>query len=212
MKSIRILLADDHRIVAAGLKRLLDQEFDLVDVVDNGERLLEAARRLRPDVIVTDISMPGISGLDVLARLRVEKSDAKVVILTMHHNVAYAREALQAGAHGYVLKESAVEELILAVRAAVAGRVFVSPEIAGAVFQARLSGEAETHDPFDKLSVRQREILRLLADGHSAKVIAGRLDISPRTVESHKYKIMEALDLANSAELIRFALRHGLAD
>ena len=212
MSSIRVLLADDHRIVAEGLKRVLAPEFDLVDVVDDGQRLLEAARRLRPDVIVSDISMPGMSGLDALARLKAEDPDARVVFLTMHHNVAYAREALQAGALGYVLKQSAVEELILAVRAAMAGRVFVSPDIAGAVFQAALSGEPESADPFDKLSVRQREILRLLVEGHSAKVIAGRLDISPRTVESHKYKIMETLGLDNNAELIRFALRHGLGD
>ena len=212
MSQARILLADDHRIVAEGLKRVLAPEFDLVDVVEDGERLLEAARRLRPDVIVTDISMPGMSGLDALARLKAEDESVKVVLLTMHHNVAYAREALQAGALGYVLKRSAVEELILAVRAALAGRVFVSPEIAGAVFQAAQSGPAESVDPFDRLSVRQREILRLLVEGHSAKVIAGRLDISPRTVESHKYKIIETLDVANNAELIRYALRHGLGD
>ena len=212
MKPVRVLLADDHRIVAEGLKRLLAQEFELVDVVENGERLLEVARLQRPDVIVSDISMPGMSGLDALARLKAEDPNARVVFLTMHHNVAYAREALQAGALGYVLKQSAVEELILAVRAAMSGRVFVSPDIAGAVFQAAQSGDAGSSDPFDKLSVRQREILRLLVEGHSAKVIAGRLDISPRTVESHKYKIMETLDLANNAELIRFALEHGLAD
>ncbi|MDX1405081.1 MAG: response regulator transcription factor [Woeseiaceae bacterium] len=210
MRSTKVLLADDHRIVAEGLRRLLASEFEVVDAVETGEQLLEAARKLRPDVIVTDISMPRISGLDALARLKRDDPNIKVVLLTMHQNVAYAREALQGGALGFVLKHSAVEELVFAIRAAMAGRVFVSPEIAGAVFQATQSGEAESLDPFDKLSARQREILRLVVEGHSAKVIAGRLDISPRTVETHKYKIMEALELANSAELIRFAMRHGL--
>lgn len=212
MKPISILLADDHRIVAEGLKHLLQQEFELVGMVTSGEELLVAARRLRPDVIVTDISMPGISGLDALARLRDEDPTVKVVLLTMHHNVAYAREALQAGALGYVLKHCAVEEVILAIRAAMAGHVFVSPEIAGEVFRGSGPSSASPADPFESLSLRQREILRLLVEGCSAKVIAGRLDISPRTVESHKYKIMQMLDIANNAELVRFAVRHGLAD
>jgi len=212
MNKIKVLLADDHRIVVDGLKRLLDPEFDLVDVVDNGERLLESARRLQPDVVVSDISMPGMTGLDALARLKAGNPAVRMVFLTMHHNVAYAREALHAGALGYVLKQSAVEELIFAVRAAMAGHIFVSPEIAGEVFCGSQSDWATKSDPFELLSVRQREILRLLVEGYSAKVIAGRLEISPRTVESHKYKIMHTLDVASNAQLIRFAMRHGLAD
>ena len=211
MNKIKVLLADDHLIVVEGLKRLLEPEFDLVDVVDNGERLLEAAARLHPDVVVSDVSMPGMTGLDALARLKVSDPAVRMVFLTMHHNVAYAREALHAGALGYVLKHSAVAELIFAVRAAMAGHIFVSPEIAGEVFGSQSDWTTKA-DPFEQLSVRQREILRLLADGYSAKVIAGRLDISPRTVESHKYKIMHTLDISNNAELIRFAMRHGLAD
>ncbi len=212
MNKIKVLLADDHRIVVEGLKRLLEPEFELLDVVNNGERLLEAARRLRPDVIVSDISMPGMSGLDALARLKAADPAVKIVFLTMHHNVAYAREALHAGALGYVLKQSAVEELVFAVRAAMASHVFVSPEIAGELFSGNQSERTAKLDPFQRLSVRQREILRLLVDGCSAKVIAGRLDISPRTVESHKYKIMHTLDVSTNAELIRFAVQHGLAD
>lgn len=212
MSKIRVLLADDHRIVVEGLKCLLEPEFDLVDVVNNGEKLLEAAGRLRPDVIVSDISMPGLTGLDVLARVKVAHPAIRMVFLTMHHNVAYAREALQAGALGYVLKHSAVEELVMAVRAAMTGHVFVSPEIAGELLSGSRSDGRGKLDPFQRLSVRQREILRLLVDGCSAKVIAGRLDISPRTVESHKYKIMNTLDVTSNAELIRFAVQHGLAD
>jgi DNA-binding NarL/FixJ family response regulator len=209
---IKVLLADDHRIVIEGLKRLLDEEFDLVAVVDSGERLLEAASRLRPDVIVSDISMPGLSGLDALARMKVQDPTVKFVFLTMHQNVASARDALQSGAQGYVLKQCAPEELIFAIRAAMAGRVFVSPEIAGEVFHAAQSANSGEPDPFDRLNVRQREILRLLVEGHSAKVIANRLNISPRTVESHKYKMMQTLEVANSTALIRFGLKCGLGD
>ena len=212
MYRIKVLLADDHRIVVEGLKHLLEPEFELVDVVSNGEQLLEAAGRMKPDVIVSDISMPGLSGLDALARLKAGNPAVKVVFLTMHHNVAYAREALQAGALAYVLKQSAVEELVLAVRAAMAGHIFVSPEITGELIGGFQAGGAASIDPFARLSVRQREILRLLVDGCSAKVIAGRLDISPRTVESHKYKIMHTLDVTTNAELIRFAVQHGLGD
>jgi DNA-binding NarL/FixJ family response regulator len=209
MKPIRVLLADDHRMVADGLSRLLSREFELAGVVTSGEKLLKAARELRPDVIVSDISMPGMTGLDALARLRAEDPAAKVVLLTMHDNIAYAREALQAGAMGYVLKQSAAEELIMAVRAAIAGHTFVSPEMASKVFRSVGQG-AEPADPLENLSLRQREVLRLLADGCSAKTIAARLDISPRTVESHKYKIMQTLNIASNAELIRFAVRNGL--
>ena len=210
MKPIRVLLADDHRIVAEGLSRLLSREFELVGIATSGDKLLRMARELGPDVIVSDISMPGMSGLDALARLKAEDPAVRVVLLTMHSNVAYAREALQAGALGYVLKQSAVEELIMAVRAALAGHTFVSPELASDVFRGGSPG-TEPADPLEALSLRQREVLRLLADGCSAKTIAARLDISPRTVESHKYKIMQTLDIASNAELIRFAVRHGLA-
>lgn len=212
MNQIRVLLADDHRIVANGIERLLREDFDLVEVVHDGSELLEAAVRTCPDVIVSDISMPGISGLDAIVRLKADVPTAKFVFLTVHHNLAYVEEALQAGALGYVLKQSAVEELILAVRAAAAGRTFISTELAGEWLLAKKSGSTGPYEPLRQLSLRKREILRLLAEGHSAKEIAGRLDISQRTVESHKYRIMQILDVANSAELIRFALQHGLGD
>jgi DNA-binding NarL/FixJ family response regulator len=134
----------------------------------------------------------------------------RVVFLTMHHNVAYARRALDAGALGYVVKHSAVEELVLAVRAAIAGRSFISSAIAGELLQNMRDGEGANEDPVRKLTLRQREILRLLVEGHSAKVIASRLGISPRTVEFHKYSMMETLNISTSAELIRFALQSGI--
>jgi len=212
MKRLRVLLADDHRIVAEGLRRLLEPEFDLVGVVENGLALLEAAGKLKPDVIVADISMPELNGIDALEELRMTNPDVRVVILTMHRRLAYARKALDAGALGYVLKHSAPEELVVAVRAAAAGRTFVTSELAGELMQSLKSSQDPVADPTEQLTLRQREILRLLIDGHSAKAIANRLDISPRTVESHKYSMMESVGVSTTAELIRFAYQSGFAD
>lgn len=212
MKRPTLLLADDHRIVAEGLKRLLEPEFDLVGVVGDGRSLLSAARELKPDIIVSDITMPELNGLEALEELKKSNPDVRVVFLTMHHNAAYARRALEAGALGYVVKHSAAEELVLAVRSAVAGRSFISPAIAGEVLQSLRAGEDANDDPLRKLTLRQREILRLLVEGHSAKVIAARLGLSPRTVEYHKYSMMETLGISTTAELIRFALQSGAAE
>ena len=212
MKRARVLLADDHRLVAEGLKRLLEAEFDLVGVVENGRELLLAARELKPDVIVSDITMPDLNGIEALGELKKDDPNVRVVFLTMHHSVTYARRALEAGALGYVIKHSASEELIIAVRAAAAGQTFVTPAIAGEVFKALREGGDAAEDPTDRLTLRQREILRLLVDGHSAKAIAARLNISSRTVEFHKYAMMDSLGITTNADLIRFALRNGIAE
>jgi DNA-binding NarL/FixJ family response regulator len=212
MRRTRVLLADDHRIVGDGLKQILEPEFELVGIVENGFDLLEAAAEEKPDVIVTDISMPGLNGIEALEELKKKDPDVRVVCLTMHTNVAYARRALDAGALGYVLKHSASEELVMAVHAAAAGRTFVAPAIAGEVLQSLQNGDDTIAGPVGKLTLRQREILRLLTDGHSAKKIAKQLNISPRTVEFHKYSMMKALNVSTSAELIRFALKYHIAD
>lgn len=206
----RIVLADDHRIVVEGLKAILAAEFDLVDIVDNGQRMIEAATALRPDAIVADITMPLLNGIEALEALRKAGIEIPVVFLTMHREVDYASLALEAGAAGYVLKHAAPAELVTAVRVALEGGTFVSPSLAGELFQANKVREREKSDDAFRLSDRQREILRLLADGHSAKEIAKAIDLSPRTVEFHKYKIMESLGLKNSAELIQFAIKRGL--
>lgn len=212
MKRLRILLADDHRIVAEGLRQLLEPEFDLVGVVGDGRALLKAASELKPDVIVADINMPELNGLDALEELRKTDPNARVVMLTMYHKVAFAIKALELGAAGFVLKQSAPEELVFAVRAAAAGRTFVTSELTEEIIQARQSTEDPVADPLWLLTLRQREVLRLLIDGLSAKEIAKRLDISPRTVESHKYSIMEAVGVSSTVELIRFAYQTGFAD
>jgi DNA-binding NarL/FixJ family response regulator len=212
MNRTRVLLADDHRLVAEGLMRVLESDFDLLGIVEDGKALLTAAQELRPDVIVSDITMPELNGIEMLEQLRVTDVEARVVFLTMHHSVSYVRQAMSMGAMGYVLKHSATEELILAVRAAANGRTFVSPAIAGELLQALRNGSDGADDKAANLTQRQREIVRLLVKGHSAKVIAAQLGISPRTVEFHKYAMMETLGLKSSAELIRFALQSGLFD
>ena len=206
----RVLLADDHRMVAEALRTLLEPEFELVGIVEDGRALIEAVQRLRPDVIVADISMPHLNGIDALVQLKRDNHDVRVVLLTMHKDVAYARRALEAGALGYVLKHSAPAELVMAVNAALEGRTYITPAIAGEVIQALRTGGRQTIDEAAQLTPRQREILQLVAEGCSAKAIATRLDISPRTVEFHKYQMMEALKVQSSAELIHFAIKHGI--
>ncbi len=209
-KRPRVLLADDHRMVAEGLKGLLTPEFDLVGVVEDGRALLAAAKTLRPDIIVADIAMPNLNGIDALVQLKRDYPRVPVVLLTMHQEVAYARRALDAGASGYVLKHSAPDELVAAMRAALAGKTYLTPALAGEVLQSLASGPGKAADPVAALTPRQREILQLLAEGRSAKEIGTTLAISARTVEFHKYQMMETLDLHSIADLIHFAIKNGL--
>ena len=211
-KRPRVLLADDHRMVAEGLKSLLAPEFELVGVVENGRALVEEAKRLRPDVIVADISMPQLNGIEAMAQLKEQDREVRVVFLTMHQEVAYARRALDAGASGYVLKHSAPAELVAAIRAALEGKTYVTPALAGEVLLDMSREPAGARDPVASLTPRQRQILQLLAEGRSAKEIGEELGISSRTVEFHKYQLMEALDLHTSAELIHFAIKHGIVE
>lgn len=206
----RVLLADDHRMVAEGLKGLLIPEFDLVDVVEDGRALVAAARKLRPDVIVADITMPHLNGLDALSQLKKDNPSVKVVFLTMHKDVAYARRALESGGSGFVLKHSAPAELVDAIRAALDGKTYLTPALAGEVLQDVKRDPEKSRNPVALLSPRQREILQLLAEGRSAKEIGAALDISVRTVEFHKYNMMESLSLHASAELVHFAIKHGI--
>jgi DNA-binding NarL/FixJ family response regulator len=212
MKRPRVLLADDHRLVAEGLRSLLSAEFELVGVVEDGRALLEAARRLRPDVIVADITMPHLNGIEALAQLKQEDKRVRVVFLTMHQEAAYARRALEAGASGFVLKHSAPAELVTAIHAALEGKTYLTPAVAGAVLQAMKGEPDKASDPVASLTPRQREILQLLAEGRSAKEIAATIQISTRTVEFHKYQMMEKLAAKTSSDLIHFAIKHGIVD
>ncbi len=206
----RVLLADDHLMVAEALKSLLAPEFDLVGVVEDGRAMVEAAETLRPDVIVADVTMPRLNGIDALHRLRQRGDRVPVVFLTMHRDVSFARRALEAGASGFVLKHSASVELVAAIRAALEGRTYLTPQLAGEVLEAMKHGPERTGGQIGSLTPRQREVLQLLAEGRSAKEIATSLSISTRTVEFHKYQMMDALGLHTNAELIHFAIKHGL--
>ena len=204
MSRPRVLLADDHRIVAAGLEALLARDYEVAGWAPDGRSLLELARRTPVDFIVADISMPGLNGIRALAEMRREGLDVPVIFLTMHTEAAYARRALEAGAAGYVLKHAAPQELLQALQVAAQGGLYISREIAAAVLSPTQRAE---RDPASGLTPRQREIVRLLVDGRSAKEIARLLDISHRTVEYHKYQAMEALGVTTNAELIQIALR-----
>ena len=200
-----VLVADDHGIVLEGLVSLLkDYDFDVVGAVGDGEKLVEAARRLKPDVIVTDLSMPGLSGLEVLTVLKHERIDSKVVILTMHHDAARATQAVKSGASAFLLKESAGEELVTAIQQVLQGHVYLT----AAVTKGVIDGIAEFESPAPKLTVRQIEVLRLIVKGQRMKEIASTLNLSTRTVETHKYEMMQALGLHSTAELVRYAIEH----
>jgi DNA-binding NarL/FixJ family response regulator len=204
----RLLLADDHRIVMEGLKTLLEPEFDLVGMVEDGRALLEAAEKLRPDVIVADISMPLLNGIEAVRQLKKARGDVKVVILTMHSDPAYAAAALDAGASGYVLKHSASSELITAVRTALQGKTYITPLIAGDLVRHYQDPGNQQRDNGSTLTPRQREVLQLLAEGRPIKEIASTLNISSRTVEFHKYQMLEELGIKSTAELVRYAVKN----
>ena len=209
MAKIRILVADDHPIVAEGLRSLLEPTFEVVAIVQNGRELVVAAKKLNPDVIVVDISMPLLNGIDAVSQIRNAGIQAKIIFLTMHTETNYARRALAEGASGYVLKHSASSELLFAIQQALAGRTFVTPTIAANIKHTRAAKEASLN-ALEELTVRQREVLQLLAEGHSASEISSILNLSRRTIEYHKYHLMEILGLHKSAELIQFAIQHGL--
>ena len=207
MRRTKVLLADDHAIVAEGLATLLEGHFDLVGTVGNGSQLLEAARELRPDVIVADMAMPVLSGLEALRQLKAERIDAKVIFLTMHADAQLATEALRAGASGYVLKHSAGEELIRAIQEVLEGRVYLTPLLTKDVITTLTE---PTTQPAVQLTPRQREVLRLIAEGRRMKEIAATLQLSTRTVETHKYQMMRALGVDSTAALVRYAIQLGL--
>ena len=211
MRKPRILLADDHRMVAEGLRGLLEPDYQLVGIVEDGRALLEAADKLMPDVVVADVSMPLLNGIEAVRQLKKKNPDLIVVFLTMHLDVAYAASAFEAGASGYVLKHSAPSELLTAISCALKGRTYITPMLAGELLHyQRNRPKGEQEEGLARLTARQREVLQLIAEGLSVKESAAVLGISARTVEFHKYSMMEALGLKSSAELVRFAVEHGI--
>ena len=202
----RILLADDHTMVAQALAHYLKEDFDLLGIVDDGQKLLDAVRALRPDVVVSDIAMPVMGGIDALRELRERGEEVKVILLTMHAEPELACQALRAGASAYLLKHSAGEELVAAIGQVMKGNTYISPLIASDVISAMSTSAGRRNS---ELTPRQRDVLRLVASGLTMKEVAAELNLSRRTVEAHKYEMMEALGVRSTAELVQYAMRHG---
>ena len=213
MKPVRVLLADDHTLVRAGLRKLLEAmpEVEVVGEASDGLALLALAGQLRPTLVLMDIAMPGLNGLEATARLARQSPDIRVLILSMHQNEEYVRQALRHGAAGYLLKDAAPMELDLAIQAVLRGETYLSPAVSRGVvsdYVQRLRGE-ETPGT-QQLTPRQREVLQLVAEGHSTKEIARRLDLSVKTVDTHRSQLMKLLDIHEVAGLVRYAMRVGL--
>ena len=202
----RVLLADDHALLLAAVEKLLADECTIVGHVADGRELVAAAEKLRPDVIVLDIAMPLLNGLEAARQLKQVVQNVKLVFLTMHEDPDLAAEAFRVGASAYLLKRSAATELSTAIREAMQGRSYVTPLMTQELVGSLLRGD--TNKPSLELTPRQREILQLLAEGHSMKQVAAVLNVSPRTVAFHKYQMMGHLKVKSTAELIQYAVKH----
>jgi two-component system response regulator NreC len=214
MNKIRVLLAEDHTIVRKGLRSLLDGEtgIEVIGEAGDGREAVEKVQQLLPDVVVMDITMPALSGLEATRQIKKRFPEVKVLILTMHATEEYVFQILRAGASGYVVKQAAPAELISAIRAVCRGESFLSPAISRKVVEEyiRQAEAIEGKDSYDRLTDREREVLQLVAEGHSNQEIAGLLHISVKTVETHRTNLMAKLDIHSTAELTRYAIRKGV--
>jgi DNA-binding NarL/FixJ family response regulator len=203
----RILLADDHTLIAQGCKTFLEPEFEVVAIASDGRAMIEAALKLKPEVVILDVAMPNLNGLDAGEQLKEKMKTVKLVYLTMHLEPDLAAEAFRRGASAYVLKSSAAEELVLAVRAALRGESYITSLMTKDTFELLLQHDSQS-GPQPRITRRQTEVLQLLAEGKSMKEVADILNVKPGTVAFHKYKIMESLGLRTNAELLRYAIKH----
>ena len=206
----RLLIADDHTLLLDGFRLMLEPEFEIVGAVEDGRALLSAAVELKPDLILLDISMPLLNGIDAASQLRKLVPSAKLIFVTMHADPDFVMEAFRAGAAGYLLKSSAAAELVNAIREVVKGHHYMSPLVARETMDLLLSSSKQPGRLSDRLTHRQREILQLVAEGRSRKEIASMLNITVKTVEFHKSALMRDLDLHNVADLTRYSIEHGL--
>ena len=206
MRPPRVLLADDHELLIGALEKLLAEECEVVGQVSDGRALVAAAQELKPDVIVLDIGMPLLNGLEAGRQIKHLLPDVKLVFVTMHEEAEVTAEAFRSGASAYVLKRSAPAELLTAIREVFLGRSYVTPLIAQGLLGSLM--KVDEHNPAHELTPRQREILQLVAEGHSMKQVAAVLNITPRTVAFHKYRVMEQLRLKSTAELVQYAVKH----
>lgn len=208
-RAATVLIADDHKLFVEGIRKILEPEFLVVGAVGDGRALLDEAASACPDVILIDISMPLLNGIEALRRLRKAGCRSKLVILTMHADVEFASEALDAGANGFLLKHCEPEEILKSLREVILGRQYVAEQLAGTMLEAT-HGRLKESAPTLALTAREREVLQLLAEGMAVKEIAASLDLSPRTVEFHRYNITDKLGLKTVAELTRYAVKHGI--
>jgi len=214
MSSIRVLIADDHAIVRDGVRALLalSEDITVVGEAANGQQAVELARTLAPDVILMDIAMPGLGGLEATIEIRKDNPDVKILVLTQYEDREYIRRFLKAGVSGYVLKKAAGAELTSAIRAVSRGGLVLDPDVAREAMREQLGSAApgRTADPYETLTDREKQVLKLVAEGHSNKEVADLLDISVKTAMSHREHIMQKLDLHSRTDLIRFALQQGV--
>ena len=210
-RTIKILLVDDHTIVRQGLKLILSAHADLqvIGEAANGREAVELAGKLKPDIVLMDVAMPELNGIEATRRMVEANSRLRVLVLSMHKEAVYVREILRAGARGYILKDAIDTELLNAVRSVAQGDGYISPAVSGALLT---DYQQKATDPIDLLSSREREVLQLIAEGKTNKEIATRLNLSVYTVDSHRGKVMEKLNLHSTGELVRFAMKHGLID
>ncbi len=202
----RVLLADDHALLLDAFAKLLAADCDIVGQVSDGRALVDEAERLKPDIIVLDISMPMLNGLEAGRQIKQKRPNTKLVFLTMNEDTDLAAEAFRSGASGYVLKRSLASELTAAIREVMRGRTYITPLVAGGLVESLMLETSAK--PGGELTPRQREVLQLLAEGHSMKSVASVLKLTPRTVAFHKYRMMEQLKVRTTAELIQYAVKH----
>lgn len=212
MSKPRILLADDHMLILDGLRHLLERHYDLVGTVQDGHSVVDAARQFQPDLVLLDVAMPVLNGLQAGRRLREQMPNVKLLYVSMYGDTPYVEEALRIGASGYVLKRSGWEELSRAIEAVLAGKHYVSPQLSAALQQPAVQPPAAPDGSMRSLTERQRQILRLVAAGYTAKEIGRMLHITSKTVEFHKGRMMRQLQLQSTVELARYALTHGLSN
>ena len=211
---IRILLADDHVLVRESLVSLLQAGGDVQVVAQatDGLETVTTAIATQPDIVITDIAMPRLNGIEVVRRLREAIPQVRVLVLTMHQEDEYVLQAVRAGAAGYLVKDSAAEELLAAVRSLHAGQGYFGPQASKALAQQMQHPERQVDDPYGRLTAREREVFHLIVEGMTTKEIARKLDISAKTAENHRARVLDKLDVRNTAELVRYALRRGLLD
>ena len=206
----RVLLGDDHAMFTEGLRRILEPQFEIVGTAENGLDLVAAAERLQPAVVVADLSMPLLNGIGVARRLKKAANPPKIILLTMHADPTLATQAFKAGVSAYVLKSSPASEMVTAIQEALRGRVYISPAVAGDILGELTRSREQPVKLAPELTPRQKEVLQLIAEGKAPKEIGAILNLSPRTVEFHKYRIMETIGARTIAELTRYAVAHGI--